>query len=157
MLFSSINVRRARTHVSDASCASRDSVSSCRVSSSCSLIADSSFFNSSSSDASSVRGRSSGVGLALPKNPDMRRELPDGVDDCALTRCRGSSWALCGGLVMSLWYVPGADTEAIRRCPPEPVATELPVRGTNELRRDDGGPLNDDGPARDRSSVMFEI
>ena len=107
MLFSSMNVRRALTQVSDASCASRASVSSCRVSSSWSLIAESSFLTSSSSEASSVGGRSGGVGLARPKNPDRRRELPPegaGCDcACALTSCSGSSCALRGGLARSLW------------------------------------------------------
>lgn len=79
MLFSEMKVRRARTQVSDASWASRVSVSSCRVSSSCSFITWSSFLSSSTSVASCVGGRS-GVGLVLPKNPESRLEAPEAAD-----------------------------------------------------------------------------
>lgn len=37
-----------------------------------------------------------------------------------------------------------------------PLPTEEPVRGTNELRREDGGPLNEEGPARERSRVRLD-
>lgn len=37
-----------------------------------------------------------------------------------------------------------------------PLPAEDPVRGTNELLRDDGGPLNEVGPARERSRVRLD-
>lgn len=160
MLFSEIKVLSAFAHVSDASCDSRASVNSWRVSSSCSLTACSSFLSSSTSEASTVGGRSGGVGVVRPNKPEIRLEVCAGsVGGGATPSCKGSSRAVLGGLphwLPSPYDTPGSDTDEIRRCALIRPAGE-PVRGANELRRDAGGPASDDEPARDKSSAMEDL
>jgi len=43
----------------------------------------------------------------------------------------------------------------MRRCPPCPA--EVPVKGMKEARLEEGGPFAIGGPARDKSSVKFDI
>ena len=158
-LLSAMNVRRARTQLSEASRASCASLSSCLVSSSCSFILSSSLRSESISRFSSD-GTSGSCAEPQPNIPDIRLDCADASGGLRAA-CEGSGEGKPGedgqlppSTNAGAVAIPGSESDTIRRWPGR---TGLPVSGVKEARFDIGGGFIAVAPGCERSTERLPI